>query len=609
MRRDKFFLFGICCVLLSGLFTTARGVENTKQNGAIKRYVSQVTEEEAIYYYSQREQEQAKVEKFSANNWKRATPGARSDYLIKFYYATAREVSRSGLKHLVCFLGDGHRIRENFFNEANEMRDLQFVAEDGVTVSDEGLMMGLQFHGKVNQQDDVMLHFRLSHCLNSGKTSILNMEILKNATIWKPSSNRKVASKNQGSEEESEFQKLIKRSPAQVAAKPEDGYKVNIPLTAKESADAKAKGLPQFVLHDPFITSKKVKNKTVRAENAENFPWKNLDLRNPTSETAERFSNELFKYFLEGMFDTSSKGAQSPDLHFNAHNNKERAWCQMPWLNVGDTGREAVHGLTKERDLVPSKIYPETLNGVSGSDWGVGYYNSISCEYIKNIFKSPDYRMKTADWYAGPFPNGSMSLKILFTTAPLNILKKSLMWWSHVSLPGETARALREVRLLQIDIALKDKSVPSEHGSDNWMMSTLYFDPQYDWTKKAWNQDWLKKYPLPKALGPIAHLRPVGIQTGFTPETFTIVEGSITNVANHAGDVRLDGRLLNGPADNPQGSCMGCHGAAGTYSPMVSLVPGVMSAEEYQAIPANKKLDFSMQLGFAKRFYQTSVKK
>ena len=46
---------------------------------------------------------------------------------------------------------------------------------------------------------------------------------------------------------------------------------------------------------------------------------------------------------------------------------------------------------------------------------------------------------------------------------------------------------------------------------------------------------------------------------------------------------------MNGPADNPKGSCLSCHGAAGTTSKMV---PGVKDFNQYLNIK-NSGLDFS----------------
>ncbi len=610
MTKVKYSQSFVSVLMVTFAITPSLLAKEVVKTAPVTRYVSQVAEEEAIYYYSQRGAEPARIEKFIAQRWSQTTPQDRSDKLIKFYFANTRERSNSGLKHLACYLGDGNKIKETFFNAQNEMRDIRFDEEQGILVSDDGLMMGLLFYTKFNRQDEITLNFRLSHCISSGKTPILRPQVLEQAKLWTPGDKRKVAAKEAPlSAEETEFRQTIQRMPAQAKPVPEDGYRVNIDLGAPERGliTQQKLDLPRFELHDPFITREKVRTKRVVAEDLSRFPWRGMNVRQPNSETAERLSHELFKYFIEGMINKNAPN--NPDQHFNAGLNTRRGWCQMPWMNVGDTGREAIHGLTKERDLEPSDIYPETKNGITGSDWGIGYYNSIACDYLANVFTAKTHRMTGADWYRGPFPDGSMSFKILFTTAPLNILSESLKWWAHVSLPGESARTLRQVKLLQVDIALKDTQlVPRENGTDGWMMSTLYFDPQYDWSRNEWNKEWLKRNPLPASLRPLLKLRPVGIQTGFTPDTFTLIQGSKTNVVNHAGGLP-DGSLLNGPADNPTGSCMGCHGAAGTFSPMVSLVPGVMSKEQYQAIPANKKMDFSMQLGFAKRFYQTSVKK
>ena len=106
---------------------------------------------------------------------------------------------------------------------------------------------------------------------------------------------------------------------------------------------------------------------------------------------------------------------------------------------------------------------------------------------------------------------------------------------------------------------------------------------------------------IPKKFEGLLRMRPIGIQTGFDPTTSMIFTGSKTNSKENEFYPRENDRLLNGPADNFKGSCLGCHGGAGTKVP---FIPGVKDFTHYQEIRKDG-LDFSMQLGLAKRNFET----
>lgn len=64
---------------------------------------------------------------------------------------------------------------------------------------------------------------------------------------------------------------------------------------------------------------------------------------------------------------------------------------------------------------------------------------------------------------------------------------------------------------------------------------------------------------------------------------------------------------LNGPADNPRTSCLGCHGAAGTSAPMA---PGFLSMKMFEPFQNSSiMLDFNQQLALAKANYETEIPK
>lgn len=182
--------------------------------------------------------------------------------------------------------------------------------------------------------------------------------------------------------------------------------------------------------------------------------------------------------------------------------------------------------------------------------------------------------------------DGSVIAKFLFTTAVFPQIVGAWQLIAHVSPPKATTRSLMPVRHIQLDIGVKDstlRGVPVGNA-DNWIMLTYYYDADY-----LESADIGANMPVG-----IKKMRPVGLQWGFTPRDSKIFKGALTN--NDAG-------LLNGPADNPKSSCLGCHGAAGTD---VKMAPGVLTAEQFRQIKGQRvTLDFGQQFAFAKRNYET----
>lgn len=93
-------------------------------------------------------------------------------------------------------------------------------------------------------------------------------------------------------------------------------------------------------------------------------------------------------------------------------------------------------------------------------------------------------------------------------------------------------------------------------------------------------------------------MRPMGVQTGFdSPEKgeSIIFPGAYANGS---------GGRLNGPADNPKTSCLGCHGAAGTGAKMI---PGFLSMRMFEPYKGNTVLDFNQQFALAKENFETDM--
>lgn len=267
---------------------------------------------------------------------------------------------------------------------------------------------------------------------------------------------------------------------------------------------------------------------------------------------------EVLAYSLDGHLETD----------FVVQNNEVREWFHTPWLHAGHAGREYKHGLTRERTSQPEELQ----EGVAKyfQNWGVGFYNEVAASQLGKIWKdycNPSLKaLRELD-----FPEGSVSFKVLFTEASeaeIDALAGAPKWTAHIHPEGvyperdpmheklnvcdvteSCPRELREVSLLQIDVAVKDKRAPDT----GWVFGTFAYDHRVD------------------AEDPWSKLRPISIGWGNDP---SVVDGSDLeeNRINvdfygvfYGWEERVHlgwGGRANGPVDNPRSSCVACHGSA-----------------------------------------------
>lgn len=312
-------------------------------------------------------------------------------------------------------------------------------------------------------------------------------------------------------------------------------------------------------------------------------PWlgKNLDVRKKAD--SEKVAKILQRYVYEGWFDSDkTKGKTDSESHFRANN--ERTWCHTPWLNVTEKGREAIHGLTKEFPIRTTSVYtvPEDIEkNEDAVTWGIAFFNKKVCDGYVKFFDQQDMIRQMRD-NAPKFVggDGAVSFKLLFNAMPdwrrhmagqwtgANGLE-AYNWWTHVSHArqddkvkngDESIRQLMNVAHVQLDISLSDsRLLGTSSVLKHWLMTTYYFDPSY-------NNEFLADMDIPEAL---KHMRPVGLQFGLNAGESHIFEGSHNNhrpgKANGGDGTELPyaETRLNGPVDNIEGSCLGCHAASG----------------------------------------------
>lgn len=309
-------------------------------------------------------------------------------------------------------------------------------------------------------------------------------------------------------------------------------------------------------LLEPWLTPSKTKDGKGFSE---------LDITN--KEQALIFAKIMQQYVYEGWF--NKENALTPDHQFRE--NEYRTWCSTPWLVDGPKGREAVHGLTKEFPMHPNPIYAaETSKKNSKGEplfdektkpmsWGVAYFNRPVCEAYEQIFGTPEKpRLPLNPDVANP--DGFVSFKLLFNTLQgwegYPAWKGAYSWMAHV---GDhmfrSSRTLQRIPHVQMDISFKDSRLRGTNKDvDHWVMLTYVFDASY------FDGD-LDVAHLPEAL---RKMRPVGVQYGLERGQSIIFDGAKTNF-QVADEWIVSGpeTMLNGPADNPKSSCLGCHAAAG----------------------------------------------
>lgn len=274
---------------------------------------------------------------------------------------------------------------------------------------------------------------------------------------------------------------------------------------------------------------------------SETQPWQTID---PTKDP-QRYVEAVYHYVLEGNI----------EIDWQIQKNQVRKWYHAPWMHYGDSGREFVHGLTRER-TTPAPSSPG--KGELGPDqkscaqnWAVGFFNPMGGYQVGKIWANPT----KPDATLSQFPEGTVIAKLLFTaasTTEVKYLKNAFEWQANIHvLPNQTCptgvlpRKPQAVRLLQIDLAVKD----SQATDTGWVFATM-----------AYNGD-------TEGATPCERMRPVGVIWGNDIANSQQWINTTIGTPQHFG---FEGRL-NGPVDNPRSSCLSCHATAQTpaTSPMI----------------------------------------
>ena len=201
-----------------------------------------------------------------------------------------------------------------------------------------------------------------------------------------------------------------------------------------------------------------------------------------------------------------------------------------------------------------------------------------------------------------------MAVKLLFTTATVDqvpYLRNAFEWEAHISASGSSAtRTIQKVRLLQIDVAVRDTRADNTTG---WVFGTFAYDGN-----ASGATPWERMIPIGLMWGNDPTLTPARFAAGNRPVETVIVNRTV-GTAQHLGWLER----LNGPVDNPRSSCLSCHSTA-QYEPISGPVPRATLPDAdkmrwFRNIAAGRpfdtgqqSLDYSLQLSVGIENFNTS---
>jgi len=317
-----------------------------------------------------------------------------------------------------------------------------------------------------------------------------------------------------------------------------------------------------------------------RATPPPTYPWQQIDFHTKPAE------------YIKAVFDYVQEGNREVD--WAVQNNAVRPWYHAPWMHSGEKGREFVRGLTRER-FTPAPRPGETgelgpQQTACAQNWAVGFLNAPGGYVLGQVWANPD----APDPLKALFPEGTVAAKLLFTAASLDqvpYLNGTLEWDANIdTLPaGDTrctnssGRSIQKVRLLQMDLAIRDKRADDTTG---WVFATYSYDGSRG------GAGWWER------------MVPVGVMWGNDPNLNLAAFNAGTRVTQSwiNPDLRTPQHLgylgrLNGPVDNPKSSCLSCHMTAEVPARTNILPPNPTPAEPdrpmpwFRNMPAGNSLD------------------
>ena len=312
-------------------------------------------------------------------------------------------------------------------------------------------------------------------------------------------------------------------------------------------------------------------------------PWENIDF----TKDPNRYLQIIRKYIYEGM----------READWEVDRNNVRKWYHVPWMHVGQSPREFIHGMTRERTLNPGELGPKQTQRIQ--NWAVGFYNDYGGYTIGQVWKDPT----NPDPTSARFPIGAVVAKVLFTAATpdqIPALEGTEEWQANINatIDKDSPKKIQTVRLLQMDFGVRDARA---NGTTGWVLGTFVYN------KRAHGIDgWDKMVPVGLTWGNDPTITPTDIADGGALQETFLNPDAPDYAKNRLG---WAGRL-NGPVDDPESACLSCHSTA-QWRPQARMTPTGTEQERLhwfrnlksgQAFTAEEiSLDYSLQLAISIR--------
>lgn len=328
------------------------------------------------------------------------------------------------------------------------------------------------------------------------------------------------------------------------------------------------------------------------------------------------YKSDWRKYMMavrDYCFEGNIKGGDVED-DFNVAAEHPPRWFHMPWQHYGVSGREGIHGLTREAPVQPQQLaWRQTA---SGQTYAVGFFNVFGGYTIGQVWADH----QRPDPTKAVFPDGTVIFKLLFVDIPpaqVPSLANPVQWQAYATTTfTSTTRTIEPLSLIQMDIAVK------HHGSPTgWLFGTFQYNGAMGKTNR-----WENLVPVGLMWGNDPDIRvndsnPQPVSTRINPQLKETIINPDTNELppTHLG---WNGRL-NGPVDNPMSSCLSCHMTASApaslpISPLFQANPPAPGSDVWMNWFQNLKCgdhfdpqkrahptDFSLQLAISIQNWET----
>lgn len=293
------------------------------------------------------------------------------------------------------------------------------------------------------------------------------------------------------------------------------------------------------------------------------FPWDTVSFR--TAQGAVQYMNLVRDWIYDGMLAAD----------WRPEHNTTHQWYHMPWMHVGRRAREFLRGMTEERSLTGPELGIDS--GVTVQNFAVGFYNDVGATAIRASWQGTQPNAAAAQ-----SPPGTVVAKILFSAARpgdfqgADILAGAPSFSINVLPRGATTKQIMPVRLLQMDVAIRDPRA----GPTGWIFGTFAYD-----TSASGPTPWHRMVPLGVMWG---NDPTVPLSGGGTLHETVISRAAPSYALTH---LPTSGRL-NGPVDNPASACMSCHSTAQAPAAAQMIPPQSCSAVQvrnwYRDLPGSQ---------------------